>query len=580
MNMLRTRYILACLAVLLTAGAYGQNKKVTFTGAGRLLLNSDRVHGDLFDSAAVATPDTVTAQRELGGYALFDLGFDIRPNAQTEIRAITRINSDLDGFWGAGIAFTVRELYARGLIKGAVRYKIGDIDTKATPYTLWNNQRDLGVNTASALNVFGDVIDYEMFYRDNMWRQQGADLDFALMMPKLVDELQFRGMISKNRNTDYFSLPDRMFALGQLTAVNGDWGEVGDTYASMCDIAASAQFSESASTTDVHTVRFDVGLPGDRGLRLGGELGRSGTRYEETFGAPADTSGSFFDVNLKAQLPNSPWQVRLGYRMVESGFRSPGAQSRQLNVGRTPDAFSFLTNQEIARPMGIGDILKDPTLYNLTFGPELQNYDPSLENAEPYGVATPNRQGVTVGLAMEQDSSVLRTVNIEGGLLTEVQGRGIDAYRNFAFARVRAGIVQGPVSASAAFQFQQTNRDGLTGQGEGLDGIGQVALNSIFAELGVAYEIAPKMDIVGAFLFFAADGNEYTAIRNSFNQITDYREMTVDRAETLSALGLRYRFSDTVQLTVQQHWRGYEDAIDAQLNYNMNQFVVLYNMFF
>ena len=40
----------------------------------------------------------MTAQRELGGYALFDLGFDIRPNAQTEIRAITRINSDLDGF--------------------------------------------------------------------------------------------------------------------------------------------------------------------------------------------------------------------------------------------------------------------------------------------------------------------------------------------------------------------------------------------------------------------------------------------------------------------------------------------------
>ena len=46
-------------------------------------------------------------------------------------------------------------------------------------------------------------------------------------------------------------------------------------------------------------------------------------------------------------------------------------------MGRTPDAFSFLTNQETVRPMGIGDILKDPTLYNLTFGPELQNYDPS-----------------------------------------------------------------------------------------------------------------------------------------------------------------------------------------------------------
>ena len=91
MNMLRTRYILACLRSA-DGRAYGQNKKVTFTGAGRLLLNSDRVHGDPLDSAAVATPDTVTAQRELP--RLFDLGFDIRPNAQTEIRAITRINSD------------------------------------------------------------------------------------------------------------------------------------------------------------------------------------------------------------------------------------------------------------------------------------------------------------------------------------------------------------------------------------------------------------------------------------------------------------------------------------------------------
>ena len=133
---------------------------------------------------------------------------------------------------------------------------------------------------------------------------------------------------------------------------------------------------------------------------------------------------------------------------------------------------------------------------------------------------------------MEQDSSVLRNVNIEGGLLTEVQGRGIDAYRNFAFARVRAGIVQGPVSASAAFQFQQTNRDGLTGQGEGLDGIGQGPSTASLPSW-VWPTTSPKM--TSRAFVLAADGNEYTAIRNSFNQITDYREMTVDRAETLSA---------------------------------------------
>lgn len=561
-----------------------QNKKVTFTGAGRLLMSSDRIHGDLLDSVLVGgvyvAGDTVTAQRELGGYALFDLGFDIRPNSQTEIKAVTRVTSDLDGFWGAGIAFQVRELYARGLIQNMIRYKIGDIDTKATPYTLWNSERDLGIGHSAALGLFGDIIDYENFYQDNMWRQQGAELDFSLSTPVLFDEVDIRGLISKNRNTDYFSLPDRLFTLGSIEARNQKFGTVRYTYTRMFEVPSSAQFSESFGTSDVHSLGFESIEKGEWKMAVEAEAGRSGTWYRETAGAPADTSGFFYDLGIKASVPGSAWKVKLAYRMVESGFRSPGAQSRRLVVGRTPAAFSFTSNQEVARAIGIGDVLKDPSLYALSFSPELAVYDPALENVEPYGAATPNRQGVTLKVGMEQDSSIIRSFSFDGGFLSEVSGRGIAEMRNFSYVRLRTGIQQGPLSATAAIQFQKTKRAGLSGLGEGLDGIGEVELTSTFAEIGFAWEIAKKTDIVAAFLFFAADGNEYTAVRDGFNTITDYRETQFDRSENMTAVGLRYRFNNQTHLTIQQHLRGYSDVYNADNDYRMNQFVVLYSMFF
>lgn len=579
-------------AGLLTSGTVAaQSKKVTFTGAGRLLLSSDRIQGELLEESTVDSlvlpGDTVTARREMTGYALFDLGFDIRPNSQTEIRAITRITSDLDGFWGAGISFNVRELYARGLIRNVVRYRIGDIDVKATPYTLWNNNRDLGISQASALAIFGDIIDYEMFYTNNRWRQQGAELDFALMLPKLFDEIEFRGLISKNRNTDYFSLPDRMFAMGQLNAVNEEHGKLGYVYTRLFEVPASAQFSESFGTSDVHSIQVELTADNPLNARLEAEAGFSQTWYRETFGAPNDTSGAFMDVAIRGEIPQTKWQFRLGYRSVESGFRSAGAQSRRLNVGRTPEAFSFIGNNEVARPLGMVDVLKDPTLYNLTFGPELTDYNPAFENAEPYGRATPNRQGATLELGMQQDSSLLADLHAEAGFLTELSGRGIDARRNFNYLRLGAGLAiaetlgwENDLDLTLGLSYQQTSRDGLSGLGEGLDGIGEVDLTGTFAEIGLAAEITDGFDLVAAGILFAAEGNEYMPIRDGFNTITDYTESQIDHNETLLAVGLRYRFSNQIQLTVQQHMRSFEDGNDPSRAFDMNQFVVLYNMFF
>jgi len=131
------KFIYTYILLLLSLSALAQDKKVEFFGAGRFSLNNSNLTGKLIES------DTTTARKQLNGATLFDLGFHIRPNAETEIKAITRVQNDLNGFWGAGINFYLRELYLRGLLLNRISYQVGDLNTRMTPYTLFNQQVEM-----------------------------------------------------------------------------------------------------------------------------------------------------------------------------------------------------------------------------------------------------------------------------------------------------------------------------------------------------------------------------------------------------------------------------------------------------
>lgn len=53
-----------------------------------------------------------------------------------------RIKNQLGGFYGAGVTFDVRQLYVKGIISNVVRYQLGDINYKLTPFTFYNNDFD------------------------------------------------------------------------------------------------------------------------------------------------------------------------------------------------------------------------------------------------------------------------------------------------------------------------------------------------------------------------------------------------------------------------------------------------------
>jgi len=228
---MKTRYILLFIVGLISCtDSFGQTDKFTVYGAGRFVLQNNSRSGQLFEQSIVGNDtipaDTVSTRREIGGVALFDLGFRIKPNSSTEINALTRVSGDLDGFWGAGIGFTFRELYVRGIVRNKVRYRVGDLDLKMTPFTVYNSDPDLGVHRMSSLRLFQDILEYENFNRDNMWRQQGAQVDFKFSVGKKGDRIDVMSYITKNRQTDYFFVPDRLMTGGQVAWNREGFGRV------------------------------------------------------------------------------------------------------------------------------------------------------------------------------------------------------------------------------------------------------------------------------------------------------------------------------------------------------------------
>lgn len=570
--------LLPALLLLATApGLYAQSpEKISFGGAGRLVIDNARLDGPLLDT------DTTTARRELGGTALFDLGITIRPDANTEIVSVMRVENDLDGFWGAGIQFQLRQLTAKGVIADAVRYGIGDLDIALTPYTFWNNASEFRVGRTPAFDVFRDVIDYENFYADSAWRQQGLEAEWGLDFSRGIERLTFRGLIAKNRQTDFFTLPDRLMAMGRIGLEVSPAFRAHLNATSFFEVASSAQFNDAASAYQVLTLDATTGGGGERMTwRVDGEGGASRAVYENLADAPADPAEDYvLDLRGTLAWPGSGLTVRAGYADVGPGFRSPAAQTRRLDAEAPARAFGFYTNRETQRPLNVRDLLRDPFVYQRTIEAGLGDFVPGWDNVRPYGAATPNRRGLDLGLRWNGDSARRFEAGVQAALLTEIRGEGTTELRRFADLRLDAAWHAGrqlgwekALSLHVAARHQRTGRDGV-------EGVSRVALTSSILETGLTWEVYRRLDLLGGLLYYTASGNEFLAQRDAFTDIVFYDAYATDATEWFATGGMRYRFTESISLTAQYEWLNRADALSPQTDYTIGNVLLLYNMFF
>ena len=158
--------------------------------------------------------DTTNPNKANYGHSLIDLGILIRPSNSTEIITDLRIRNEHGGFFGGAVTFGVRRLTLKGIIDDKIRYNVGDIDLKITPYTLHNNSYQTEVYEATIFSNQRSLISYENYFKENYWRQQGGQLEFALVYPNSkLQEIDFNIFTTRhNTAVAASSTPERLFS--------------------------------------------------------------------------------------------------------------------------------------------------------------------------------------------------------------------------------------------------------------------------------------------------------------------------------------------------------------------------------
>lgn len=563
-----------CLLILnyVSVNLYSQNeKKIQFVGTARSILNNDDI---------LVKDDTITSKSNMGGYALIDLGVNIFPNKNTEVLGMIRIKNQLGGFYGAGVTFDVRQLYIKGIISNVVRYQLGDINYKLTPFTFYNNDFDDLVQHPQVFNIQKDIVNYETFYKNNTWRQQGAALDFSLEFSRFLKEIKFNGFINRINITDFNTVPDRFFTGGNIGIQQSKNVFVGINYVSLFDLSGTSQ-NNSGFNNNVSSINYEVKFDKDNLVetRLFGETGLSNSGYSNDTSAPK-LNDFFINMGISNLLKASHLKFSLSYLNVGPNFRSAGAQSKRLNYNNTPSFYDRYTNQQSLRSIGLFDLIRDEKLYNRSINSDgLMAYNPAYNNAMPYGIATFNRQGINAKVNFNDPKKIFN-LEIETYILKELIGQGTTKLKSFKIIKTNAELnlkklisIENNFKITAGFSFQSSIRNSETNYEE-------INLNSAIVNSGIEFELYKNIDILAGFIYNQAKGNEILPSRNIYSEVIDFNEYNINIKELMLGGGLRYRFSDKIYLAALYQNYDNSNKLNSQFSYSMNQFIIIYNMKF
>lgn len=575
--MKRTTFTHLLLATLLTVATNAEaqdEKKISFSGAARSQFYADDLHQD---TSAV---DSITTPKLNSGHVLVDLGMSIRPNKNTEVYAMVRLRNDYGGFWGSGVTFDLRQMYVKGVIGGIVKYQLGDFNYRMSRYTMWNYDQEVISTIPLVFQQQTDVINYDHFYnKDNSRRQQGASLGFVLEFSKFAKELQVNAVTTRIKTSDFSSIGDRLFSGVNLQLIQSRFVELGFNYANMYDVPGTSKNTMGfQNPVYTGTVLLKYGKKNWEAA-IDAEFGKSRTHFQNNAEAP-DWTGKFLDGTTS--ISQSKWGIQLSAntKYIGAGFRSPGAQTKRINYNGTPQAFTRFTNDQQLRNLTMLDLMRESSFYNLQIQPYLMDFAPRYDNITPFGDATPNRQGLTMKAKFAK-KGIPVSAEVAHSQLQETRGEGTLLPRKFTRTSVMvdAKIQEFFKGWKKQIHFSLSYRDDQTSR-EAQDLIKAVDLKTNCLSAGLEIEFLRSLDLLLGMQQLSYKGFDYTAVRNQYSQIYNFNEYKVDGAETLKAIGLRYRFSEKSFLSAQLNQFATNDALSTLPSYSIKQYMLLFQMKF
>lgn len=566
--------LVCCLAIFLASGQ-DVSKKVWASGyaRGSFLL-------DDFNTKS-AIEDTVTPRKLNSGHVLADLTINVQPNSNTELLGQIRVRNDFGGFWGSGVTFDVRQLYLKGVVGGIVRYQLGDFNYKLTPYTFYNSQEELSSNEPSIFGVYRDMMHQDLFYDDNnSWRQQGASVDFGLNFKHLIDELNFNFFTSRVRPSNFGSISDQIFLGTSIGLVQSDRLKLAFNYVRMLDLEETSASNRYLNNPVFSTsIEADIWKTKNYSLTGKGEIGASSYQYLNDTLSP-ELEDYFMDLNLQFNSLKTGFSLNLNYINVGADFRSPGAQTKRIVFGSQLGAYDRYGNGQDLRRVNMMDLMRDVSLYNQQITPGLMAYNPSYGNSSPYGNASPNRTGLKLKLS-HNDLKKRWEANLQFNQLSELTGSGTDQVREFNTWKLETKIhlqevfkgYKEKLDLSASFWSETTSRS------EEL-GFPTINLANQIINLGLDVGLGNNFEFLAGLRTLSSNGFDFIPELNIYNEIIDFNEYRTELSETIYGCGIKYNFTEKVNLSLLYHKFMWKDELSSLPEYEINQFSINYIMNF
>lgn len=559
----------------LSVQAQTANPKIQFNGVAR----GDMSHNWL------SSDDTTNVDQSLGGAALIDLHLDIRPSDAVRISSTLRVKNAIGGFWGQGATLELREISIKGVAAKRIKYRFGDIDSRMTPFTLWNYDGECANNEADVFNFIREIRHQENFNYGSYWRNQGADLAWRLGFDKGLESIDFTTFAMRNRSLNDGKTPDRLQAGGKAQFNVNENTYFGVNYINLFDLPKTvSKTSYEKYTNGVGTINF---LASKNDYYMFGEFGFSKINYTDTSDTKTvDVTGDFFEYGLGSKYFDKQFTVELAYRRVSPNFFSAGAQSKRIDYTSEVNILPTVGENSYERSIALLDMLVDDGIYNQAISFGLMDYNMIFNNVTPYGKATPNRQGLDLSVEYaDKDGKYDTKLDVQG--LTDVIGQGSEKKKEYLLAQWNGNLyldkileLEKSISFSAGYQFAKASRDEDRVYKMSKELVKPVDLQSHTIDLGTSIELINRMDFLLGTKMLFYKGTDYKAILNGFNETVKYSCETYDGSQILTAAGLRYRFNENISLTLQYDRFNFKDNNDEGNSYKINQAFLLFNILF
>lgn len=546
----------------------------SLSGLGRVIVTHDKLEGEMFKD------DTVTPKTGVGGYILFDLKPTLKVNNMLHANAILRVKNEFGSFFGEGTRFEFRQFQVMGSINDEIRYEIGDINIQMTPYTVFAFPEMYHQYEAEIFAMRRDIVNYENFVIGNNWRLQGVQGFAAYEFDKGIESLGINAFGVRTNPTNDVTIPDRILAGTRIVLKQSKFLTVGGNYVGLQDIPI-----ESATVNYVnHVVTGDAKLTFDQdafNLQLAGEAGFSDYDYEKIADKKSVGYNDFFyEFKLSALFKPAKLKFYAGYKDVGPQFSSPSAQTRRIDITRTPQMFPTFINTATSTIGNRNQVLVDrftqENIYNRGINPVLFSYNPYFNVIYPYGDATPNRKGISAGIETDTSLKVLRA-DARLDLINEVIGEGVVETKSFTGVRGGFELNVGRIinskkkfSIMGGARYESAKRDGSAA----------VDFKTMTIDAGVSLEVVKRLDFLVGAKLLSASGTEFIAVRDEFNNITGFGFYNnTDVKQSVYSAGLRLRFAENSYFTVNYNISPNEYTFQPEPNsYSLNQLFFHYTM--